>query len=54
MLRKLDLNITPKMHILTCHTIEQVRMLEGIAGKVEYFLEKVTKLKKNLITWLLE
>ena len=50
--RQLDLNITPKMHILTYHTIEQVRRFGGIAHKVEDYIEKVTKLEKCWIAWL--
>ena len=46
--RQLDLNITPKMHILTCHTVEQVRLYGGIADKVEDFLEKSHQIGKKL------
>ena len=46
--RQLDLNITPKMHILTYHTIEQVRRFGGIADKVEDFIEKSHQIGKML------
>ena len=46
--KKLDLNITPKMHILTCHTLDQVIMFGGIADKVEDFVEKAHQMGKKL------
>ena len=46
--RQLDLNITPKMHILTYHTIEQVIRFGGIADKVEDFIEKSHQIGKRL------
>ena len=46
--KKLDLNITPKMHILTCHTLDQVIMFGGIADKVEDFVEKAHQIGKKL------
>ena len=37
---ELDLNITPNMHILTRHTLDQLIMFGGIVDKVEDFVEK--------------
>ena len=37
---ELDLSITPKMHILLKHTVDQVEWFGGIADKVEDFVEK--------------
>ena len=45
---ELDLNITPKMHILTTHTLDQVIRFGGIADKVEDFVEKAHQLGKKL------
>ena len=44
----LDLNVTPKMHILTTHTVEQVVRFGGIADKVEDFIEKSHQIGKRL------
>ena len=46
--KELDLNVTPKMHILICHTLDQVVMLGGIADKVEDFIEKAHQTGKKL------
>ena len=46
--RELDLTITPKMHILTNHTIDQVIRFGGIADKVEDFVEKYHQTGKRL------
>ena len=45
---ELDLNITPKFHILVKHTIEQVIRFGGIADKVEDFVEKSHQTRKQL------
>ena len=41
-----------KMHILTCHTLDQVIMFGGITGKVEDFIEKVYQIGKKWTNWL--
>lgn len=44
----LDLNVTPKFHILIAHTIDQMVMYDGIADKVEDFVEKSHQVGKRL------
>ena len=44
----LDLSITPKMHILTTHTINQIIRFGGIGDKVEDFVEKSHQEGKKL------
>ena len=46
--RELGISITPKFHILTRHTIEQVRQFGGIADLVEDFIEKSHQVGKKL------
>ena len=46
--RELYLTITPKMHILTNHTIDQVIQFGGIVDKVEDFVEKFHQTGKRL------
>ena len=46
--RELDLNITPKAHILFVHAVEQVRRFGGIADLVEDFIEKAHQTGKKL------
>ena len=46
--RELDLNITPKAHILFVHAVEQVRRFGGIADLVEDFIEKAHQTGKQL------
>ena len=46
--KELDLSVTPKMHILICHTLDQVIMFGGIADKVEDFIEKAHQIGKKL------
>ena len=46
--KELDLNVTQKMHILICHTLEQVVRFGGIADKVEDFIEKAHQIGKKL------
>ena len=48
MWRKLELNITPKCHILFDHTIEQVVKRKGIADLAEDFVEKSHQAGKRL------
>ena len=45
---ELDLSITPKMHILLEHTVEQVIRFGGISDKVEDFVEKSHQIGKRL------
>ena len=44
----LDLNVTPKFHILITPTIDQMVMYDGIADKVEDFVEKSHQIGKRL------
>lgn len=48
MWREMELNITPKAHILFCHTIYQFVKYGGIADKVEDFVEKAHQQGKRL------
>ena len=45
---ELDLSITPKMHILVHHTVDQIIWFDGIADKVEDFVEKSHQFGKKL------
>ena len=45
---ELELSVTPKFHILVTHTVEQVIRFDGIADKVEDFVEKAHQIGKKL------
>ena len=44
----MKLNITPKAHVLFCHTLKQLKDYNGIADKVEDFVEKAHQDGKKL------
>ena len=46
--RNLNINITPKAHVLFVHAVDQFEMFGGIADKVEDFVEKSHQLGKQL------
>ena len=46
--RKLDLNITPKCHILFVHTINHIKYRNGLADLCEDFVEKQHQIGKRL------
>ena len=45
---KMEINITPKAHVMFTHAVEQFEMFGGIADKVEDFIEKAHQLGKKL------
>ena len=45
---KIEINITPKAHVMFTHAVEQFEMFGGIADKVEDFIEKAHQLGKKL------
>ena len=48
MWNKVEINITPKAHVMFTHAVEQFEMFGGIADKVEDFIEKAHQLGKKL------
>ena len=46
--REMEINITPKAHILFVHAVPQFEALDGIADKVEDFVEKAHQEGKKL------